>query len=120
MEILFLKEIAHILYFKDYRSVIKWCSNNGVKVFTDSNFKRKYVLKLQFESARLKNIICHLKATYKENWTHVFNAIQTNDLAKYIKFEGNTLVSKTNSNYKPSGNHEQNFLSILQNETSEL
>lgn len=120
MEIIFIQEILPLLKYKDVRAVLKWCERNAVTIFSDGTDKRKYVIKLQFESARLKNIICHLKATYKENWTHVFNAIQTNDLAKYIKFEGNTFVSQTTNNYTPSGNHEQNFLSILQNETSEL
>lgn len=120
MEIILLKEVCRILHLKDIRSVINWCKKHNVQVFSELGRKSAYVIKMQFESARLRNVIIHLKEKYKDNWTQVFNAIQSNNLSQYLMIESSNEKPQVTSNYQPSGDNEKSFLSILQNETSEL
>jgi hypothetical protein len=59
-EILTLNEVAEILDYKNRRSAIRWCINNGVEIFNFHGSARKYVLKAQFEWVRHKKMFSKL------------------------------------------------------------
>ncbi len=48
-EIMNLNKVADTLGYKNRRSAIRWCINNGVEIFSYHGSARKYVLKAQFE-----------------------------------------------------------------------
>jgi hypothetical protein len=122
MEIITLKEAATILKYVDIRSVVVWCNRNKVKIFLDDGAKRKYLNRLQFERARLKNFVQYLKSEYKEKWLDAFKAHMNLNLLGVIEMEENfklNLKNKTEE-YKPAGYNENLFLTRLTNLIAEL
>lgn len=59
-ETLTLKNVTEILGYKNRRSAIRWCINNGVEIFSYHGSARKYVLKAQFEWVRYKKLFSKL------------------------------------------------------------
>ena len=45
---IYLEEVKKEIKYKDLRSIKKWCSLNGVKVFKDSGSNKPFVLELEF------------------------------------------------------------------------
>ncbi len=97
-ERIYISQAKQLLNFKDNRSLKRWCFLNGIKVLCDKGSNKKYLLLSDFEECANKEIM-----EYQNN-RKVFV----------------TKKHSSSPNYKPSGNHEKNFLSILQNEMSEL
>ena len=56
-EILNLNMVAEILGYKNRRSAIRWCKNNGVDILRYHGSSRKYVLLKQFEWIRSQKMI---------------------------------------------------------------
>lgn len=51
-----LKEVADILNYKNRRSAIRWCINNGVEIFSFHGSARKFVIRAQFEWVRYQKM----------------------------------------------------------------
>lgn len=69
-----LKEAGHFLKVKDMRSVKKWCSMKGVKIFTDEETRKKYLIRTEFENARMEKLIQYFKSRYPDHWQEAIRA----------------------------------------------
>lgn len=76
-----LADCARILNFKDKRSARRWCINHKVAVLIDVGAKTPYVLKTEFEAARLHSMIPHLKSNYGADWIQALTALQVEDIS---------------------------------------
>ena len=99
-ERLYIKEMKQELQYRDRRSIHRWCCNNDVRILCDIGSNRRFVLKAEFENAKSKN--------YKMNLLNSNSSIQTLVVNRIKKI-------KEVNEYKPQGEIESNFLSILQN-----
>jgi hypothetical protein len=113
----YLSEVKQELRYKDTRSVIRWCENNKVGIFSDYGSNKKYVLNVEFERAAFKKAIKYLMEKYgTDKLPEVFQVIM-NFSTQY----NNAMKVKQNvQKYQPQGQHEKNFLTSLLNETHEL
>jgi len=107
MERLYIKEIQKELPFRDRRTLKKWCRNNGVGIFSDIGSNRLFVLRAEFEAAKMKQPLKYIKEKYGEDklpdtFHSLFNFFNENNNT------GNVI------RYKPQGEHEIKFLSDLQ------
>jgi hypothetical protein len=59
-EILTLNAVAEKLGYKNRRSAIRWCINNGVEILKYHGTNRKYVLLKQFEWVRSQKVVSKL------------------------------------------------------------
>ncbi len=108
-----LSEVASALHYKDLRSVRKWCARNGVEVY-DDGCNRKYLVKLQFEQARLKKFIRRLKQQHGRQWQDVFEAYAGNDLLRLSELDSVETSERIQNDWRrPMGEHERRFLSAL-------
>ena|ERR1022692_1731609 len=117
-----LKEAAELLHYKDTRSVEKWCWKRGVEIFLEEGSRKKYLISMQFEFARLKKFIEYLKVKFKEKWLDAFQIYMSMNITKVVEIEEG-IISETPVNtisYKPQGKQEKNFLVKLQKITPEL
>jgi len=99
VERIYISELQKMLHYKDRRSVRKWCRNNGIKVYCDFGSNRQYVLKEEFETAKIK--IYYLLQNGFKSTEQPIQKQQTND-------------DKVCED-KPKGVYELNFLNFLQN-----
>ena len=81
MERLSISQVCDLLGFKDARTVEKWCNNHGVVVLSDTGTKTRYVLKVEFEAARLKALIGHLKVKHGKKWFEFFSRYMTHNVS---------------------------------------
>ena len=98
-----IQEAALFLNYKDIRSVKRWCSNNGVKILSDNGSKRRYVIKEEFEEAKMRQTKMYLNQKYCDN-----------KLPEGKKEQGNE------KNYRLSGDNEKRFLESLTENIHEL
>jgi hypothetical protein len=120
-EIIYVNEAGKLLNYKDCRSVEKWCFQNNVKIFLEEGSRRKYLIRLQFEYARLKKFIQYLKEKYKDKWLQVFKVHMTMDIVGFLELEENGKINfRKNVQYQPQGEHEKSFLAILSTNIHEL
>jgi len=80
-----IKALAIELGYKDKRSVIKWCKNNGVRILKFIGSNKRYINKNEFERA----------------------------ISSAIHDENNHTEPEVQSTYHAQGNHEKSFLAIL-------
>ncbi len=111
MERLTLAEVADLLNIKDTRTAFKWCIENQVVVLSDKGTKRKYVMKSEFEAARLKLFIEHLKEKHGDKWQDAFEAHQNQDLLRLLELNQEGTVKRRG--YQAQGKHEKRFLADL-------
>ena len=110
IERLYIKEVTKYLEYEDYRSVYRWCKNNGVGILSDAGSKRKYVLMSEFEAAINSEAIKYIKEKYGES-----------KLSEIIGFTMNLFSqnrnnrAEKNKKYIPVGEYEKDFLNRLQN-----
>jgi hypothetical protein len=111
METITLKEATILLKYKDVRSTVNFCISNNVKIY-QINGGRRYVFKAEFEQARLKMFMLHLKLKYKENWSSAFEAHMKMDILSIVKIEQGISFSnrKVKERYKPKSEHAKRFL----------
>jgi hypothetical protein len=116
---IYIKEAKEALNLKDHRSLLKWAAKNQVPIFSDEgNNNRKYLMRMQFEYARMKKFILYLKIKYKDKWLEAFKAYSSMNITTVVELEETRKINfdfKTD-NYKPKGEHEKNFLAILTKE----
>lgn len=103
-ERILLTEILFKLSYKDRRSVIRWCSKNGVNLFKDKGTNRWFALKNEFEKAFAPN----------RNSFDVLNSTMS-FFSNYHQTQ-----SVKHLEYRPQGKIEKQFLSILQSVKSAL
>jgi len=120
IEKLYIKDVAKELDLKDNRSAYRWCKNNGVGILSDIGCKRKYIIKAEFVSAKVKQMLKYVNTKYNEvDINEVLNAdIQYYLQLQIIKEQQNSNHSHHQKNkigYTPKGNSEQSFLKSLQN-----
>jgi hypothetical protein len=120
IEKLYIKDVAKELDLKDNRSVYRWCKNNGVGILSDIGCKRKYIIKAEFISAKVKQMLKYVNTKYNEiDVNELLNA----DIQYYLQLQ--TIKEQQNTNhfhhqnnkigYSPRGDNEKSFLSDLQN-----
>lgn len=97
-ERIYIPEIQSKLPYKDRRSVIRWCAKNGVRLFKDIGSKPLFALKNDFEYAYAPNRIS------PEILNSTIDFFSNYHQAQRIKAP----------EYKPQGEIEKQFLSILQ------
>ena len=120
IERLYIKDVAKELDLKDNRSVYRWCKNNGVGILSDLGCKRKYIIKAEFVSAKVKQMLKYVNTKYNNvNINEILNAdIQYYFQLEIVKEQQNSCLihhQKNNIRYIPKGDNEQNFLNDLQN-----
>jgi len=120
IEKLYIKDVAKELDLKDNRSVYRWCKNNGVGIFSDIGCKRKYIIKAEFISVKVKQMLKYVNTKYNDvDVNEILNAdIQYYLQLQIIKEQQNINHSnhqKNNIGYTPKGDNEKNFLNDLQN-----
>lgn len=116
-----LREVARLLSFKDVRSVKRWCRCNNVGILSDVSSKSSYVIKSEYEAARLGSVIAYLKTRYGADWQHALSAYQSGDSGQIVCLNA-TLPEKTHSRRKkitPPGKSATRFLSLLEKSLSE-
>jgi hypothetical protein len=59
-ETLSLKMVTEILGYRNRRSAIRWCANNGVEIFSYHGSARKFVIKAQFEWVRYQKLFAKI------------------------------------------------------------
>lgn len=98
MERIYITEILIKLSFRDRRSGVRWCSKNGVNLFKDKGTNRWFALKNEFEKAFApnRNSFDVLNSTMS-----FFSNYHQTQSAKHLE-------------YRPLGEIEKQFLSILQ------
>ncbi len=107
-----IREVADTLKYKSTKSAHRWCGNNQVKVFSDLGTRRKYVLKTDFDLARLHVTISHVKRTYGEShWRTALKAYLNDNMLDLIVIKQGT-KSESESQAK-KGKHEKKFLTEL-------
>ena len=95
-ERIYIQEIQNELQYKDRRSVIRWCKNNNVQIFSYTGSYKKFVLKDEFEKALFKH--------YHKHSVNINSAMNI-----YSKNRNQTVK------YIPQGEYEKEFLSIFTN-----
>ncbi len=85
--IITMSEAAKLLSRKDARSVQRWCDKNNVKIFSEDGTNHKYLLRFEFDHARLKKIIEYLKEKYKENWLQAFAVYKSMNIPDVAEME---------------------------------
>jgi len=85
----------------------KWCKNNGVGVFSDIGSNRLFVLRAEFEAAKMKQAVKYIKEKYGvNNLPDVFHS--------QVNFFNENNNTENSIKYRPQGKHEIKFLSDLQ------
>lgn len=119
--IMYLREAALQLKRKDNRSVERWCNRHTVKIFYDDPSRKKYIIRAEFEIARLKKIILFLKIKYKDKWFEAFKNLVNSNVFEFAKLDDSVSSTPIKPNgYAPKGNHEKSFLSRLTEQIDEL
>jgi len=107
LTLLKLQVATIILGYKCSRSTVRWCINNGVRIFHHIGSRKKFVLEEQFDW------VCYGKF---QIWTEP-------DQMNWVDSTGNTtssFIHERNINIKHELQHEKNYLSRLQKKISEL
>jgi hypothetical protein len=107
---LYIKDLQKELPYKDRRTVLRWCRNNGVGVFSDVGSNWSYVLKEEFEAVKMKQTNDYIKEKYvADKLSEVF-------ISKMILYNNKNFerINKNNA-YQPRGEYEEKFLNYLQN-----
>lgn len=113
LECLSLARVATLLGYKDLRSVHKWCRNHSVAILSDQGSRLKYVIKSEFEAARLQTIVKYLRTRYSERQLpKVLVAHQNGDVAFLLSLHKDT-KKKSIPVQTSSGKHASRFLSDL-------
>jgi hypothetical protein len=117
-----LQEAASVLNYKDIRSVEKWCERNDVKIFSEDESNKRYIMRMQFEYMRLKKFIQHLKEKYRSEWFDAFKIYISMDITSVVEMEEREIkvFSSQKNNYSVSGDNERRFLQVLTGTIHEL
>lgn len=122
IETITVREAAELLKYKKIKSVETWCKKNNLPILSENGNKKKYLIRAQFEYARLKKFILYLKEKYKEKWLVVFEVYMSMNLTRVVEMEeaGTTNYNIMVTDYKPKGEFEKSFLAHLTGKLTEL
>lgn len=100
-----MKELKEMLNSKDHhsiRTIKRWCRNNNVSLYSDNGSNKLYVFREEFELVYNKN-----SGTFK-------NQTETRNSPLCFNSNYNQSQKAKSTEYKPLGEIEKQFLSILQ------
>ncbi len=110
--LILLPKAAELLGYKSLRSLRRWCGNNKVAILSDVGSRKKYLLRVEFDAARLQTLIAHLKNHYGQaHWQKAFDAHLNDDVLGLL-----TVLQVTTKNVTsniPKGIYAEEFLSDL-------
>lgn len=101
MQLINIRKVKEILNYKNCYSAIRWCKNNGVKIFCHNGTNRKFVSAEQFEWIRFGQYLQGVN-------------VQSNYLKDRIE-----IVESWKNNIE-NLYHEQRYMSRLQKKIREL
>lgn len=105
---IYISEIQTDLEYNDRRSVLRWCRNMGVKIFTDKGCRIQYAIKDEYEMIKNYQIIEYLKQKYgTDNFSNMFMKIMESLDPKTDS------KNKSKSQYIPQYENEKRMLSIF-------
>lgn len=87
-----INEAAKMLNYKKVHSAEKWCTENNVIIMAVKGRRKKHIVQLQFEYARLRTFIQYLKQKYPEKWLEAFQAFIEFDIICIVKLEEERLM----------------------------
>ena len=112
-----LKELKQQLHFTDMRSVKRYCLLNGIAILKDNGCRSLYVMRSDYEAARMREFIKMLKKRHGKDWLKAYQAHVNFDieLLMCLQYSGrkghcNSHKDKLLSN---AGNNEKRFLAVL-------
>ncbi len=113
---IYVKDLAHLLGVTDLRTAKRWCRLNSVAILTDRGRRVSYVVRSEYEAARLSAFIKLLKNRHGKDWFIAFHAhvdfnielLSTMHATNGKKQSGRSFESLDNT-----GKHEQRFLESL-------
>lgn len=108
IERIYIKDLLERLNCKDVRSIKRWCVKNGVAILSDIGSNKKYVIKAEFEAKYMSQSIKYITEKYGKDKLSQF-------LNSSMKFFAEYNQVKKEKKYKPQGEYEMNFLSVLTN-----
>ncbi len=114
-ERIYIKELTTKLNCKDIRSVKRWCDKNGVAMLCDAGSNKKYVIKEEFEEKYMSQSVQYIQRKYGNSKLPEFLQSTLNVFSEYQQVR-----REKTKEYKPQGEYEKEFLSILQNLTPTL
>lgn len=110
LERIYIKDLTIKLNCKDIRSVKNWCNKNDVAILCDIGSNKRYVIKEEFEAKYMKQSVQYIQQKYGKSKLPEFLQSTMNFFSEYQQAK-----SHQKSEYKPKGQNEMEFLSILQN-----
>ena len=112
---IYIKELIQMLNCKGTRGVRNWCIKNGIAILSDVGSNKKYVIEAEFKVKYESQSVRYIKLKYgADKLDELLNGnIQFFSLNQQIK-------NKKAEEYKPQGTHEKRFVSMLQENLTEL
>lgn len=120
LERIYIPEAKLLLSVRSNESVVKWCQDNNVKVYSERN--RKFMCRIEFLAALEKPIIESLKRKYGDKWKEVYEIMISNEPADLFEYQEKKIESKMAplarlKRYKPISDFARNFVrNIIQDE----
>lgn len=69
-----VKELKQLLRLRDLRSVKRWCTLNGVVIMKDRGSRFSYVMRSEFEAARMRQFTKSLQERHGKDWIDAYHA----------------------------------------------
>jgi hypothetical protein len=121
IERVYIAEAAKQLDYKTNKSFRSWCSKNDVAILFDKGCRKKYVLKPEFETAKMQETIKYLIQKYGvKELPRVLDAYANFRTEYIIALNEKTKDISYKQEYKQMGHHEKSMLAILTSQTPEL
>ena len=113
LERIYLPEAKILLSVSSNESVVKWCNDNDVNVYSERN--RRFMSRIEFITALEKPFIQSLKIKYGNDWEKVYQVMGTNDPAEVYEFQNHKTERKTAplyrlKRYKPVSDFAKSFI----------
>ena len=102
---IYLHDVLPKINKKDIRTVIRWCEENDVNIFSD--ISGKFIIRSEFEFAYNRPVIELYKERYGNNWLQVYDLCKENNLHLLESSDNST---KSNNSYQPISQEAQEFL----------
>lgn len=94
------------------RSFKRWCRNNDVGILKDGGSQKQYVIRAEFEKAKMRVPLLYLKEKYGADKVPDLLRICTDFQAELRRLLG----GEKQTGYKPKGKYERDFLNKLQSQ----
>lgn len=102
---IYLQDVLLKINKKDIRSVIKWCEDNDVNVFSDSS--GRFIIVSEFEFAYDRPIIDLYKKRFGGSWLNVYSLAKENNLHL---LDVQDSMSRSVGHYEPVSREAHAFL----------